>query len=152
MKKEVRKNPNTLILLSTVFILYLFQSLTQYQIHTTIKEHKLILLKLIYQHLIVQTKLLFEIKLVFHMTVQHHIPRINIFQGSKSRIGIIIFTKYLMAPPNPLNDLSSSVIIGITNPFSLCNIDQNYSSVKKVLNFNHQMFSLKIILMLKVQP
>ena len=47
------------------------------------------------------------------------------FQGSKPRIGINLFTDDLKATSTLLNSSSSSVIIGITPPFSLHNIDQN---------------------------
>ena len=50
VKKELIKNLNMSILLSTVFRIYLCQSQTQYQIHTTIKDHKLIVLQQIHQH------------------------------------------------------------------------------------------------------
>ena len=53
VKKEVRKTPNMLLLFSTVFSLYLFQPKTQYQIHTTMKDHKLIVFPLIYQNILV---------------------------------------------------------------------------------------------------
>ena len=46
-----------LILLSTVFSLYLCQSQTQYQIHTTIQYHKLVILQIIYQRLFMKTKI-----------------------------------------------------------------------------------------------
>ena len=57
VKKGVRKNPNMLIILSTVFRFYLCQSQTHYQIHTTIQDHKFIVLKIMYQHILVQTKI-----------------------------------------------------------------------------------------------
>ena len=62
-----------------------------------------------------------------------------------------MYTYDLYALLTPLNGSSISVIIGITTPSSLHNIDQNYSSVKKVLNFNHQKNSLITLLILKVQ-
>ena len=46
-----------------------------------------------------------------------------------------MFTYYLKAPSTPINGLSRSVISGITTPFSLGNIDQNDSSVKKSTQF-----------------
>ena len=70
------------------------------------------------------------------MTVQLNIPWINLLlQGNKSHIGIIFSTDDLKAQSNPLNHSSSSVIIGITPPFSLRNIEQNYSSVKNNTQF-----------------
>ena len=39
---------------------------------------------------------------------------------------------YLKAPSTPLNGSSGSVISGITTPFALRNIDQNYPSVKNI--------------------
>ena len=45
---------------------------------------------------------------------------------------VIIFIDDLKSPSTPLNASSSSVISGITTPFSLRNIDQNYSSVTKL--------------------
>ena len=68
-----------LIMLSIVFRLYLCQSLIQHQIHTTIKDHKFIFLQLIYQNILVLTKMMFLIKLFICMTVQHHIPWIWLF-------------------------------------------------------------------------
>ena len=68
-----------LILVLAVFSLYLFQPQTSYKIHTTIQEHKLIALKLIYQHLIVQTNIYFLMKLVIHMTIKHNLPHIQLF-------------------------------------------------------------------------
>ena len=62
-----------------------------------------------------------------------------------------MYTYDLNALLTPLNSSSISVISGITTPSSLHNIDQNYSSVKKVLNFNHQNNSLITLLILKVQ-
>ena len=46
-----------LILLLIVFRLYLCQSQMHYQIHTTIQDHKLIVSQLIYQLILVQTKI-----------------------------------------------------------------------------------------------
>ena len=37
------------------------------------------ILQLIYQHLLIQTNMLFLMKLVINMTVQHHISRIQLF-------------------------------------------------------------------------
>ena len=54
----------------------------------------------------------------------------------------------LNKPPTPLNSSSSSANRGITTPFSSCNIDQKYSLVKKVLNFNHKNNFLLILLIL----
>ena len=68
-----------MILLSTLFIPYLCQSQTKYQIHTKIKYHKFIFLQIIHQHLLVQTNMLFLIKLVIHTTIKHHIPYIQFF-------------------------------------------------------------------------
>ena len=57
VEKLVRKAPNMLILLLTVFSLYLCQPHIHYQIHITIQDHTLIILKPIYQHLLVQTNM-----------------------------------------------------------------------------------------------
>ena len=54
-----------------------------------------------------------------------------VFLGSKPCIGINLSTDDLKAPSTPINGSSSSVISGITTLFSLRNIDQNDSSVKK---------------------
>ena len=74
-----------------------------------------------------------------------------VFQGSKLCIGINFSTDDLKDPSTLVNGSSSSVISVITTPFSFRNIDQNCSSVEKVLNFNHQNCSLVILLILKVQ-
>ena len=58
-----------------------------------------------------------------------------VFKGSNLRIGINVYTYYLKAPPTQINGSSSAVIRGITTPFLLCNIDQNYYSVKKSTQF-----------------
>ena len=138
-----------LILLSTVFSHYLCQSQTQYQIHTTIKDHTF--LQLIYQNILLHTKMLFIIKLVIYMNIHHRIPQIQFFKiGSKLHIGIDFPTDDLKAPSTSLNGSSISVISGITTPFSLHNIDQNDSSVKNVLFFNHTICYLIIQLILKV--
>ena len=68
-----------LILLLTVFSLYLFLSKIKYQIHTTLQYHQLIVTELIYQHLLVQTNIQFLMKMVIHMTTQHYIPQIGLF-------------------------------------------------------------------------
>ena len=67
----------------------------------------------------------FLIKLDIRMIVQHHIPQIRFFKGSKSRIGVNFSTGYPKTQSTPLNVSSSSVIGGITTPFALHNIDQN---------------------------
>ena len=71
-KREVKETKHVDII-STVFSLFLCQSQTQYQTLTTIKYNKLIVLQLIYQHLLIQTNILFLMKLVIRMTVQNHI-------------------------------------------------------------------------------
>ena len=58
-----------------------------------------------------------------------------VFQGSKSCIGINLSKDDLKAPSTALNGSSSSVIIGITTLFSLQNIYQNDSSVRKRTQF-----------------
>ena len=74
-----------------------------------------------------------------------------VFKGSKSRIGINFSTDNLKDISTLINGSSSSVIRGSTTPFTLCNIDQNGSSVKKLLNFNNNNCSLVIQFILKVQ-
>ena len=72
-------------------------------------------------------------KLVIHMTVQHHIPQIQLFLNELNMTLCIDFYTYdLKAPSTPLSGLSSSVISDITNPFSFSNIDQHYYSVKSI--------------------
>ena len=66
-------------------------------------------------------------------------------------MGINLYTHGLKAQINPLNGASSAVISSINNPFSLLDIDQNYSTVKIVLNLNHQNISVIILIILKVQ-
>ena len=56
------------------------------------------------------------------------------------RIGDNFSTDDLKAPSTLLNGSSSSIISGITTPFSLRNIDQNYSSVKKSTQFQSSNF------------
>ena len=81
-----------------------------------------------YQHLIVQIKIYFLMKSVNHMTIKHHFPCIPFFfQGCKSCIGIKLSTDDLKVLSSPLNVSSSSVISGITTPFSLRNINLNGS-------------------------
>ena len=63
-----------------------------------------------------------------------------VFQGSKFRIAIYLSTDYFESPSTLINGSSSSVIRGITITFSLRNIDQNYSSLKALLNLNHKTF------------
>ena len=75
-----------------------------------------------------------------------------VFQGSKSRIVINLYPDDLKDPSTPLNDPSSSIISSIITPFLFSNINQNGSSVKSVLSFNHQKLSLIIKLIYKVQP
>ena len=72
-------------------------------------------------------------------------------QGSKLSIGINSPIDNLISPSTRINSLSSSVISGITTPFLLPDSDQNYSSAKKLLNFNHQNPPLIILLILKVK-
>ena len=86
VKKEVRKKQNILIMLSIVFILNLFQSQMQYKIKIIIKNQKLIALQRIYQNILVQTKMLFLIKSVIHITLQHHILRIQLFFKEVNRV------------------------------------------------------------------
>ena len=78
-KKKKEKDSDTLILLLTVYSLSLCQSQIQYQIHTIIQDHKLVVLKLIYQHLLLQTNFCLLMKEVIHITVQHNITRIDLF-------------------------------------------------------------------------
>ena len=56
-------------------------------------------------------------------------------QRIKLHIGINFSTYYSKSPSTPLNVSSSSVVSGITTPFSFRNIDQNYSPVKKCTQF-----------------
>ena len=68
-----------LILLLTVFSLYLCLSQIKYQIQTTTQYYQLIFIEIIYQHLLVQTNMQFLMKIVIHITAQHYIPRIQLF-------------------------------------------------------------------------
>ena len=68
-----------LILLFTVSRIFLWMTQRQYPIKTTIEDHKYIFTKLINQNILVQTEMLFLIKLFIHMTVQHHISKIQLF-------------------------------------------------------------------------
>ena len=74
-------------------------------------------------------------KLVIHMMVQHHIPLIQIFQGSKLHIGINVSTYNLKAQSTPLNGASISVISSITTSFSFRNMSQNDYSVRTSTQF-----------------
>ena len=125
-------------MLLTISRLYLCLSQTYYQIHTTIQDHKLIVIQLMYQHLLVQTNMHFLMRLFIHMTVQHHIPRIQLLFKEVDFVYALIFKDYLMDTSTPLNDSSSSVISGITTQFSFLIIDQNYYLIKTVFNFNHK--------------
>ena len=84
-----------------------------------------------------QTRMLFLTKLVIHVIISHGF---SCFQGSKYCIGFDYFKDDLKSPSTPLNGSSTSVIRDITTPLSLHNIYQNDSSVKKLLNVNHQNF------------
>ena len=54
-----------------------------------------------------------------------------VFQRGKSCIGNNVSTDDLENPSTLLNGSSSSVISGFTTPYSLRNIDEDYSPVKK---------------------
>ena len=58
-----------------------------------------------------------------------------VFKGSKSRIGINFSTDNLKDISTLINGSSSSVISGISTKFSLCNNQQNDSSVKNSTQF-----------------
>ena len=74
------------IMVSTVFSLYLCQPQMQNQIHTTIQDHKLIFLQLVYKHPLLHANMLFLMKLVIHMTIQQHIPGIKFFFKELNRV------------------------------------------------------------------
>ena len=74
VKKEVINISNILILLLKLPSLFLFLGQRRYPIHTKIQYHQHLFAKLIYQHLILHAKMLFLIKSVIYITVQHHIP------------------------------------------------------------------------------
>ena len=79
----------------------------------------MIVLQLIYQHLPVQNKMLPDkISYSYDHTTSYPTDSV-VFQGSKSRIGINFSADYLKAPSTMLNGSSSSVISGVTTPFSL---------------------------------
>ena len=58
-----------------------------------------------------------------------------IFQGDKLCKGVNFSTDYVKAPSTLIKCLSSSVMSGITTPFLLRNIDQNYYSVRNSTQF-----------------
>ena len=91
-----------------------------------------------------------DISYSYYLTTLYTIYLV-VLLGSKPLIVINLSTYNLKDPSTPLYSSSNSVIRGINTPFSLRNIDQNDSSVKKAINLNHQNCSLTITLILKVQ-
>ena len=89
VKERVRKNLNMLIILLKLSKPYICLFQRHYQIHITIQDHELIAIELIYQHIPVQTKMYFLMKLFVHMTIQHHIYCVGFYTRKKQKIIII---------------------------------------------------------------
>ena len=69
-----------------------------------------------------------EIIYLYDLTTSYPIDS-AVFQESKFHIDVNFSTACLKAPSTPLDGSSSSVISGITTPFTLRYIDQNDCSV-----------------------
>ena len=124
-----------LILLLTVFRLYLRQSQTHYQVHNNTTPHVDCITTNLSTSSCAKTYSFSDESSYLYDCTTSYPTALVVFQGSKSLIDINFFTYNLKASSTLLNGSSISFIKGITTPFSLHNIEQNYSSLKNGSQF-----------------
>ena len=136
MRKEKIKHVDSIFNSNYPFTLDFARSIPNSQ---KSQYHQLIVKQRIYKHLIVHIKIHFIIKLVIHMTVQHHIPQIQFFKNKiNSCIGINLSADNVKDLSPPLNGSSNSAISNITPLFNLVIWTKMIPQSKSVPNINNK--------------